>query len=398
MTMEEQKRWVQAWGQAHAPLSLMRFKNTPTTFRLVFESLISGESLRVRLSNRYGRGDVKIGASTAALCDADGNIPPDAPVVPLLFAGAGGCTLSAGSQCVTDAATLSVRAGDRLCVSLFVAEGVPESGNALTDARLLFAAYDCTKQRRFVHEERFKTCLVNAAPKLLRLRQPLPIPLFEAVELDNREEARSIVCFGDSLTEQGWWTDAFRERIKTNFPGRYTLVNKAITGNRLLHDASPVFILLPGLYGERGITRVERDVLAFENISHVLLFLGTNDVLQPGTEGAPPWERVTARELADGLRSFSARLQDKGIHVIGMGLTPCGGCTQSTRKKDSLRRQVNALLREEAFFDTFVDLEPLFADPKDPYYTKRELVGGDKAHFNAAGGRTAAEAIPLSVF
>ena len=72
-----EKKWIQTWGQSHSALSLFLYPSEPKTYRLVMNTAISGEKLRLSISNTDGKNDVVIWGITAAKCDADGNVSDD---------------------------------------------------------------------------------------------------------------------------------------------------------------------------------------------------------------------------------------------------------------------------------------------------------------------------------
>lgn len=121
--------------------------------------------------------------------------------------------------------------------------------------------------------------------KLLGMHVPRPIPLYDSVEVYNTEGADSVVVFGDSISQQGFWTNPFEESLRAAYPGRYSLINKSVMGNRLLHDCSPIFVAR-GLYGRKATTRIADDLYPYENIKYVILFLGVNDIFKFGTINA----------------------------------------------------------------------------------------------------------------
>ena len=83
------------------------------------------------------------------------------------------------------------------------------------------------------------------------------------------------MAFGDSITALNRWVKPLQRRLFDAYGGDYALMNAGISGNCLLYD-------IPGLmgasYGEKGVSRFERDVLRFSGLCGVILALGVNDV------------------------------------------------------------------------------------------------------------------------
>ena len=386
------QQWVQTWGQAHTALSAFSFASGCRTLRLVLKSNIGGTAIRVRLSNEFGRDAVILGGVCAALCDEEGvltsdSVDLDAPAF-----------LPAGESAVTSEGALRVPVGSYLCVSVCVNGGPLQSGNLMNNARCLMMHGD---RRHSIFPDdlgRFKDMLRGAASTLLRMKLPAPIPLFDTVELLNADGASSIVVFGDSLSQQGFWVNPFEERIRDVFPGRFSVINRSIGGNRVLRDTSPVFPL-KGFYGVRSLNRLRRDVLQYPDISHAVLEVGVNDVLQFGTVSGRSNEKPDIDILTQGIFSMAAEMRANGIRVMGTTLPYIIDHIDGTKEKSDLVDQVNETLRTNAeAFDALLDLGAIVADPDKPQHAKREYLGGDKLHFNEKGGDAVANAVDLGFF
>jgi len=395
--MEKRENWVETWGMSHASLSLMSFFSGKRTLRLVLHSAISGKRVRIRLCNRYSGSAVVVGRASIALCGKDGAISAPGGMRPIAFGGSQGLTLPPGETAISDETEFAVPAGAYLCVNLFIEKGRLQSGNLLNNALLLCAKGDHAGEPVMRHEKRPRDYVIAVAGKLLGMTLHSPIPLFQAVELQGGDGASSIVCFGDSLTQQGFWSNCFEEKIRSLYPGRYSVINKAINGSRILRDTSKRFPLR-GFFGIKALERVHDDVFAFEGISHVVFCLGTNDYLQPGTIAARGNERASAQEIADGTAALAAMIRARGITLVGLNLVPTGLSMDSAPEKNALRVQLNEWYEDCGAFDYSFDVSSAFASPEDPDLPVATYVGKDKTHPNAEGGRAIAQAIDCGVF
>ena len=384
-------RWVQAWGQAHTDLSAFSFSDRQRTVRLVIRSAISGDRVRVRLSDRYGKMPLAIRGVSAAPCDENGVLTGD------------GVDLSApqkletGGSVLTGAGALKIEAGEYFCVSVCVA-GPLRSGDQLSDAKCVIMAGD--RRHAIVPRvlPRFKDRLRLAAQALLRLPLHPPVPLIETVELYNSDGASSVVVFGDSLSQQGYWVNPFAARLAETYPGRYSVINRSIGGNRVLRDTSPAFPL-KGYYGERALARLERDVLRYVDVSHVVMEIGINDLIQYASISGFPSEKPDIDELTGGIFAMARRMRSRGIKVMGTTLIGFRDCADGSDEKSRLCDEVNARIRENASaFDVLFDMNGVTADPERPQHTFAGYLGGDKLHFNVAGGEAVAQAVDLTFF
>ena len=385
------EKWTAVWGQAHAGLSYFSYGSKSRTLRLIISPAISGTSLRIRLSNRYGKDDVLIGGISAAPCDRAGRLSSDGIDLSSAF------TIPKGEDFVSEPVPFAVGSGDLFCVSVYVRSGRLTSGNLMNNADLRVMDGDRRHSVFTSHRKRTNDTLRGLAMKLLRFPLHMPIPLFDAVELLNGDGAGSLFVFGDSLSEQGFWVNALEDRVRAELPGRFSVVNKSIMGNRLLRDGSDISIL-KSIYGTRGIKRLDQDVLAYDNISAVVIELGVNDLLQYSTINGLPNERPTVDELFGGILDVTNRLREKGTKVIVCTLVGFRDFMDSTEEKCLLREKFNSLLREHKNdFDGFLDLAEAVADPSRPGCSRLECLGGDKLHFNALGGKAVADRFDMTV-
>lgn len=394
--MAEKAKWVQTWGQSHSALSLFHYPSAKKTYRLVIDSAISGRAVRIKLSNSYGRDDVKVGKVTVALCDADGTVYSD--FTQLSFGGKTCFTIRKGEKLQSDAVDFSVKANYHFCVSIYVEKGDMTSGNLLDNVLLITAAGDKTAEKKLPNERRVRDSVIDKAGVLLGMHLPKPIPLFDTVELLNEEGASAVVIFGDSVSQQGFWSNPFEKRLREAYPGKYSLINRSVMGNRLLFDCSPIFIAR-GLYGRRATARIEEDVYPYANISHVIMFIGVNDVFEYGSINALKKEKPDPADMCRIYTEFNDRLHDRGIKVISFDIPGFGTAPDATREKDGLRREVNSWLCEnQDIFDGFFDIATAGADPADDYCSRAEFIGPDKLHPNAEGGKFFADLIDLDWF
>lgn len=386
------ERWVQTWGQAHTALSAFSFRDGCRTFRLLINTAVGGKRVRVRLSNVHGTAPVTLGGVCVARCDENGvlcgdSVDLDAPQ-----------RLGAGESAVTGSGKLDLQPGDWFCVSLCVQSGELQSGNLENTARCLVLSGDSRHAIYPTPTTRLKETVRKGACRQLRMQLKPPVPLFETVEVLNVSGASAIAVFGDSLSQQGFWTQPFERRIRARFPGRFSVINRGINGNRVLRDTSPVFPL-HGFYGVRGVNRLQRDVLQYSDVSHAILSLGVNDLVHYASISGKPQEKPDVDVLCEAIFSLSDRMRETGIRVMGCTLVNFRDCIDATDEKADLCDQVNAVLRQnESRFDALFDLNAVVADPARPQHTRLDYLGKDKMHFNILGGAAVADAIDLGFF
>ncbi|MGW4249105.1 SGNH/GDSL hydrolase family protein, partial [Nocardia sp. NPDC004722] len=89
------------------------------TVRQVVRMAGGGSRLRVRLTNRYGTGELAIGAARIAIRKTDGEIVPETEQQ-VRFEGAASVRIPAGADIVSDPVEFAVAAGTELALSLYL--------------------------------------------------------------------------------------------------------------------------------------------------------------------------------------------------------------------------------------------------------------------------------------
>lgn len=391
-----QERWVQIWGQAHSSLSLFYYPSSEKTYRFVINSALSGNALRLRLSNEFSDDDVYVGSVTLARCDGDGRLSGE--IKDITVNGSKAFILKKGERLLSDEIPFSCAVGKHIAVSIFVKKGSLKSGNLLNNVKLLTVRGDVTRKTEIINERRKRDTVIDVAGKILNLFLHKPLPLIESVEVLNTEGASSITVLGDSLCQQGFWTNRFEERIREEYPGRYSVINKSIMGNRILRDYSRRFPLR-GLFGYSAKNRLCKDVLNFKDTEYVIVAVGTNDLVQYGTIAAPKSEKPTAEELLGGLTEITDEIKRNGKKPIVFNVAMFGECIDSRPEKEKMAKEYNRLLEnnKDSFYCLFNQCDKVI-NPEKPNCTKKEYLGKDNLHYNKLGGDTVADSIDLSIF
>lgn len=390
------EKWVQAWGQAHSALSFFYYPSCKKTYRMVICSPISGKKLRLELSNECAKNDVYIASVTVACCDKNGCFADGFKVI--TYNSADSFCIKKGEVITTDPIDFNVGSAEYFCVSIYVEKGALRSGNLIDSVELITVKGDATKEKFVINQRRKRDKVREVASKVLKMYFHKPIPLFQSVELLNDSGASAITVFGDSISQQGYWTNAFAQRIYNEFPGRYSVINKSIMGNRTLRDYSKRF-LCKGLFGISGLNRLERDVLNYDDTEYVIYALGTNDFLQYNTIAAPKNEKPTPKEHFDAVAGISDLLKKHGKKLVVFNVLNFGEAFDSRPEKEEMVKEYNAMLCENSDrFHAVYDQAELVVNPEKPHCSKKEYLGKDFIHPNKEGGKLVADNVNLDWF
>ena len=361
--------WVAAWGASPTPPmpDSKSFENQ--TVRQIVRVSTAGQQLRVRLTNEYGEAPLEIGAVTVSLAGANG-----APV-PLTFAGQPSTSIPRFSPMVSDPVALPLKAFDQIVITTYL----PKATGKCTCHALGVANTEISGPGDFTRGG------FNAVDKFTQRA------FLSAVEVQPTMPTRSIVTFGDSITDglgstvdgNKRWPDVLAERLNAVRKDR-SIVNEGISGNRLLSFGRPAA-------GEAGVSRFDRDVLSIPNAGWVTVLIGVNDMRR--ADGRPSPEVMIA-----GYRQVIDRAHAHGLKVYGATVLPYGGSTAYTPEGEAIRQAVNTWIRTGKAFDAVIDFDAVMKDPADPTRMIANLQTGDWLHPNDAGYKVMADSIDLALF
>ncbi|MFI9382076.1 GDSL-type esterase/lipase family protein [Kutzneria sp. NPDC052558] len=342
--------------------------------RLVLTSNIGGDRVRVRLSNTDVGASMIDGLRVAV---EEGAAPE-----PVLVHGKATIVLAPGEEVYSDPVPLHVRPGDSLEISSWSVGR--QSAAALS---MVLAGSQAWLE--------VSGALRTTGPMAEPLRKLLGQPGFgmvsgiTSVEVDAREPVAGIALFGDSMTQMGFWPAALEARLRSELPGRTSVRNLGIAGNRVLHDAPAS---MPS-FGAAGIRRFEREVFGSEPVDVVVVFMGVNDLIHPVTVPDVADQVVEPGALMAALETFSAMAHEHGAPAVACTIPPFYGYEGWTPEVETVRAEVNKRLRTAASFDAVVDLEPMLASESVPPGLRGGLDLGDHLHPGPAGGAVIAAAV-----
>jgi lysophospholipase L1-like esterase len=379
------EHWTGTWGTAPAgPPPVANLETfTDQTLRLIVHTSIGGNRVRIRVSNEFGTTPLVIGAARIGVRATGSDVAPGTDRS-LTFSGNTSITIPPGAPVLSDPVDLNVPALGDLAISLYLPG---------------------TVQANTIHGTALQTNYISlpgnftAAATLPVQRTITSWPFLTEVDVDSA--GASIVTLGDSITDgtrstvdtNNRWPDWLARRLQTvrdpvtGINGRLGVVNRGISGNRLLTDA-------PNLLAGRSILeRFDRDVLATAGVRYMTLMIGINDI-----GNSPNTNPIPAADLIAGYRQVIARAHAKGIAVFGATLTPFEGAGYYSPEKEVVRAAVNNWIRSSDEFDAVIDFDLATRDPSHPTRFLPAYDSGDHLHPNDLGYQAMGNAVPLTLF
>lgn len=396
--------WVGAWSTSPVEFNLKKMLDMEwikcdlglrnLTFRTRLQPTISGEDVRITLSNEFGTGPLTI--DTASVAKGYEKLPQAIKTWTrknVTFNGQSSVTIPAGKTVTSDPVGMSVDALEYLTVSLFMkrTETMKTYGLIGGDTYIMSGNFA-------------KAATTIGVPMKMEadFGEYSVIPALTGVEV-YAPEASSAVVIGDSTLANDI-PILLAEKLQSAGITNVGILQQAIKGNRLLDDGAGI---LGMAYGEAMVDRFERDALNQPGVERIFLKVGVNDVVHPNCESLKDEARaVTAEEMIAGYKQLIQQAHERGIEVYLFTRTAWKGYTRNvlgsddvqwSPEIDQMRQDINAWIRSsDNPADGYIDLDFMCTDAtaselKSEYTT-------DGAHFTALGQQTVADAVPLEYF
>lgn len=376
--LEAQNVWKGTWataveytGKGDMPKESLSNRSC----RQVVHVSFGGNEMRLKLSNEFSKEPVDIKSVYIADTDASANWEIKAKTVKYLkFNGKKNVTIASGKAIYSDDLKFTLKAGQRLTITIDYGEQTPEHATSHRGSRTT-------------------SYIVNSS---VRTAKPMDKSFVEGEKVDHWYNLSAIdvktdvktpvvAVLGNSITDgrgsttnmQNRWTDFLSDALNAEKP--YGVLNLGIGGN----------CVVEGGLSEPAMKRFDRDILGQTGVDKLVIFEGTNDI---GCCGGN-YEHV-ADTLIACYKVLIAKAKAKGIKVYGATITPTKGNGWYSYWHEAMRQQVNEWIRKGGFFDEIIDFDELVRDPQDPQRLKEEY-SDDWLHLNPKGyevmGKFAAE-------
>ena len=381
----EPERWVTAWGTSQQALGTTTI--TDASVRMIARVTIAGEAVRLRIDNTFGMRPLVIDSVYVGERMRGAALLPGSNR-PVFFDGLATVTIPPGGSVQSDPVQMRVLARQDLAVSLYLPDAeVRPSQHTRAGVTSYLSANGSGDVTGIEAAEPFAETTTS---------------MFWLKALDVLTSASTgvIVAFGDSITDGSCatldahdrWEDWLAVRLALDADardgGHKAVVNEGIGGNTVTRQT-----LQPPPNSPTGIERLERDVLSHHGVTHVMLFMGTNDIRR----------EASAEHLIEGMQTIIQRVQARGLKIIGVTIIPrhnrppTDTNTGWNPHKTQVRNQVNEWIRTRAPFDEVVDFDRVVRDPADPDLINPPF-NCDDIHPTPRGYYEMGRAVPLDLF
>ena len=383
------QHWTAAWATALQPIPQLPspppLYQAPEvggrTVRQIVYPTLSGQSVRIHLSNAYGRAPLVIEHMRIARAVGGAAVDPRAEAE-VRFGGKATVTVPPGGEVDSDPVAIEITADAPYALS-----------SAMGPEQKMVAWHRVSSQTNYVSTPGDHSA--DASGEAFRGRfthyawvTSLAVAAPSSV---------GVAAIGDSITdgmrstlnENRRWPDALARRLEQEGDRSVGVINLGISGNRLLSD-SPC-------YGDALERRFDRDVLQRPGVRAAVVLIGINDInfqsmpARAGLDCDFPHTTVTAADLIAGYQRIIAEAHRHGVRVFGATLTPAS----LPAPREAIREAANRWIRTSHAFDGVVDFDAALRDPSSPERLQRGYDSGDHIHPSDSGYVAMAAAVPL---
>ena len=373
--------WITAWSTSQQALGDTKLSDT--TVRLMARVTASGDAARIRLDNTFGTAPLVVGGASIGVPMRGALLAPGSNR-PISFSGSPEVTIPPGGSVWSDPVAMPVLAHQDLAISLYVpdtdVQPSQHNGARVTSYLTIDGAGDHTGDES-------ADLFTNTATSMFWLK---------SIDVLGASSTGTIVAFGDSITDGSCsttdghdrWEDwlAVRLHLDSRDGSQAAVINEGIGGNT-------VTAVQPAPSSTPGVERLDRDVLSHSGVTHVVLFMGTNDIRRD----------ASAVQVIAGMEEIIERVHANGLKIIGATIiprhdrAPTENNTGWTPDKTAIRREVNEWIRAEAAFDGVLDFDAVVRDPQQPDLIHSPF-NCDGTHPNPLGYYAMGTSVELEMF
>ena len=385
-------KWIPAWR--YVPIDYNQdvaiFENI--TQKCLFTNNLSGTALRLRLSNPYSGTPFTVTHTAVTLRNRVTGV--SSPAYSITLNGREAITVPARSEIYTDILSCPISWEDDILVSMYFKDRTVFRSVCTTATGY---AWQVSHHTGNFHETDALGHTIKSQITPVLSNEPHPLQFaagISEVAVLNEDGAQLVGLFGDSITHMSFVSDPFLRMLYERFPGKFSVINGGIAGNRV-QKSYPVLDDFPGgghQFGIAGKDRFQMDMYNGAQPDIVFIMEGINDCSHSivfGEETVP-----SSQDIFDALCDVAAQARANGSKVYITTITPFGAFGESWRPAaEALRQGCNALIRKGTVGDDWIDLDAIMRSPSDMHRMQDGMHLGDGVHPNWHGGSKMARAI-----
>ena len=363
----EESSFFTTWATAVYETEPPKMKLTNNSLRQIIHVSASGENVRLKFSNKNGKTNLEIKEVTIAdsLTQGTGEIDLKT-LITLYFQKEKNIILSPGEEVYSDIISYNLKPLSDIAISIYFGE-TPENLTGHPKSR----TYSFIEEGNKIYNK-----TISKENKIDHWY------IISALEVSSNPRKKTIVCFGDSITDgtgttmdrQNRWPDLLSSKLHLNKEtNNIAVVNKGIGGDKIT---------------TQGLARFSNDALEVKGVSHIIVLYGINDINDLNS---------TSSEIILVYKKLIEKAHKNNIFIYAGTILPEGNYGKWSEEKEKCRKEVNYWIKntkkEDGGFDASFDFDELIRDPDNHSKIFSLYDCGDGLHPNEEGYQRMIQAI-----
>ena len=362
----DESTFFTTWATSVYEISPPHFKLKNNSIRQIVKISASGEKLRIKFSNKNGKSNLEIKRVSIADLVHESEIRKNSLKI-ITFNRKESIRIKKGEEIYSDTISYSLKPLSNVAISIYFGS-VPSklSGHPLS---LTYSYFE--KGNKILNK------VFSESNKVSHWY------FISAVEVSDKNPKKTIVCFGDSITDGV----SKAKDARNNYPN---ILFKNLYENEKVLDYS---VINEGINGDKltinGIRRYKNDALDIKGVSHIIVLIGVNDIKNLNSK---------ADKIISVYKEMIKESHKRNISIYAGTIMPFGLYKNTWNKnREKERQNVNKWIREtkpkNGGFDFFFDFDKILKDPNKEMNLKKSFDCGDGLHPNFEGYKKISEII-----
>ncbi|NLL73491.1 MAG: hypothetical protein GX237_08180 [Clostridiales bacterium] len=391
--------WKMTWSYLPVNHDICIGTISNTTLRGRFINNLDGEKIRIKFSNLYSPDPLILDNVTVAKIKRASNQVEGFEAVK--FKGKETIRIEAGEEFYSDEIDFAVSSTEDIVLSIYVKEETNIYSVASTwSAKSWYTRYgvdgNYTRESDFPQTDNY-----DIYPVLqYDVNRANHIYGISSIELFTDSKVKTLALFGDSITHMSYYSDALTNRLTEQYPGKMTIVNRGLGGNRIIHDYSRMPEIPGGgtIFGGPGVERFEGDIFKDNTPDRIIVLIGINDITHPYSLNNLE-QVINLDQYKNAVLKLIDIAHNKGSKIMLGTILPFKyEETEWFTEAENLRLEINKWIREQKHSDGVIDFDLAIRDENTPEKMDDGCHLGDGIHPNDQGGKRMADVVPLELF
>ena len=371
----EESTYFTTWATSIYPLRRYHNNLNNHSIRQIIRISASGDKIRLKISNKSGENNLEI--KKICLADLISKSQIDTKTIKYLkFNGKNSVIIHKGEEIYSDTIMYPLKPISDIAISIYFGS-VPKkkSGHYYSQTFSYIEEGNKITNRIFSEKNKISNWF-----------------FIEALEVSSEHPKKTVVFFGDSITDgisdtgdtRNNYPDIFSAKLHENIKtSEIAVINKGIDGDRLV---------------DKGIKRYSHDVLNIRGVKYIVVLYGVNDLNVLNR---------SSLQIISAYKSIIKLAHEKNLYIYSGTILPFSEFKFKNylwnKKKEKVRNEVNEWIRrtapEKGGFDAFFDYDKEMKDPKNGTKLAKIYDCGDGIHPNLRGYKKMVDCIKdLSLF